>query len=138
LFPAFPNSITTLGIDPNPYNCLPNYISAMSAADLAKPLCTAGNTNGCAVAGIKQYDINNDVSVYPNPASSIIHVELNMQNTLYNAHCTLYDINGRAVKQSIIYNLKFLIDVSDISEGVYQLSIQNSDFRITKRVVIVR
>ncbi|HEX7413414.1 MAG TPA: hypothetical protein VF411_05155, partial [Bacteroidia bacterium] len=74
-FPTFPNSITTLSIDPNSYNCLPNYISAMSAADLAVPLCAAGNTNGCAVTnttGRNQLGVMNDeLRIYPNPAKDV-------------------------------------------------------------------
>ena len=52
-FPPFPNSITNINyfqIFGNPYNCLPNYISAMSPSDLAIPLCTAGNLNGCSIS----------------------------------------------------------------------------------------
>src|ERR1017187_7651143 len=53
-FPTFPNSILTnyFGIDPNPYNCLPNYIAAMGSDTVTYPKCAAGNSNGCAVAGI--------------------------------------------------------------------------------------
>lgn len=46
-FPTFPNSITNLDIWSNPCNCLPNYIEAMG--NIAIPLCTTGNSNGCSV-----------------------------------------------------------------------------------------
>ncbi len=35
-------------INNNQITCLPNYISAMNATALAYPLCTPGNSNGCA------------------------------------------------------------------------------------------
>ncbi|HEX7412451.1 MAG TPA: T9SS type A sorting domain-containing protein, partial [Bacteroidia bacterium] len=140
-FPTFPYSLTDtnyFSIDPNPYNCLPNYITAMSAADLAKPLCAAGNSNGCAVAGIKQVTgINEQVSVYPNPATDILNVSLQQaQGT--NASLQITDMLGNTVKQSIIYNLTSIINVGDLSEGVYNLSIASSIGVANKRLVIVK
>jgi hypothetical protein len=124
-------------IDPNLYNCLPNHVAAMSPTDSATPLCAAGNTNGCAVAGIEQYNINNEVKVYPNPASSIINVSLLQAQ---GANCTLMitDMLGNTVKQSIIYNLTSIIDVSTLSEGVYNISIAGEEGTINKKVVLVR
>ena len=49
-FPTFPNSIGSFDIQPNPYNCLPNYITVMTGNSYtATPLCGIGNTNGCPV-----------------------------------------------------------------------------------------
>jgi len=81
-------------------------------------------------------------SVFPNPANTIINVELKMKD-MGNAQCILYDINGKAVKQSIIYNdpkgiPQSLIDVSDLNEGVYNISLISNEGVVNKRVVIVR
>lgn len=87
--------------------------------------------------GIPQYsNLNTNISIYPNPANTIIHVELKSKDA--GAQYILYDINGKAVKQSIIYNLKSLIDISDVSEGVYNISISSNEGVLNKRVVIVR
>jgi hypothetical protein len=92
-FPTFPNTIRhsqfdLMGdgswiyyfyVDTNPYNCLPNYLpNAMNPTDLAVPLCAAGNTNGCPAStmGIEQHNINNEVNIYPNPASGNFQVSL--------------------------------------------------------------
>ena len=137
-FPTFPSSITIISIDPNPYNCLPNYISAMSAADLATPLCAAGNSNGCpfAVAGIEQYNINNEVQVYPNPAKDIINVNGLLINE--ETHIQLIDMFGNFVGEYITSDKATDIDVSGLSEGVYDILIQNSEVKINKKVVIVK
>jgi hypothetical protein len=95
-----------------------------------------GGSGGCSTTGIKQVTGNNNqVSVYPNPNNGSFVIEL--QNTLYNAYCTLYDVNGKMVLTQAI-NGKTTIDASSLSEGVYQLSIQNSDVRITKKLVILK
>jgi len=86
--------------------------------------------------GINKLKNNNEVTIYPNPANTIINIALRQAQG--DAQYTLYDINGRAVKQSVIYNSQSIIDISDLNKGVYNISIQSSDFRINKRVVIVR
>ncbi|HEX7413010.1 MAG TPA: leucine-rich repeat domain-containing protein [Bacteroidia bacterium] len=63
-FLTFSTSISIMMIDNNPFNCLPNYIAAMSAADLATPLCAAGNSNGCAVTAAIQTHNQAGVSIF--------------------------------------------------------------------------
>ncbi|HEX7415184.1 MAG TPA: T9SS type A sorting domain-containing protein [Bacteroidia bacterium] len=143
-FPTFPTSITytnNFGIDPNPYNCLPNHILGMSSTDLAKPLCAAGNSNGCAVAGIQQVaGINEQVTVYPNPASTSINVTLRQaQGT--TASIEIYNTIGERVYSSPVGGGKdgaLAINVSDLAEGVYTISITTNVGVVNKRVVIVR
>ncbi|HEX7415060.1 MAG TPA: T9SS type A sorting domain-containing protein, partial [Bacteroidia bacterium] len=138
-FPPFPNSITSsyFNIDPNSYNCLPNYITAMSASDLGVPLCAAGNSNGCpTVTGIEQYANSNEVSLYPNPASSSLQVTFsgNIQNTTLQ----ITDMLGNTVKQVNIKTEKTSIDVSYLAEGIYNISISSNEGVVNKRLVIVR
>ncbi|HTA63478.1 MAG TPA: T9SS type A sorting domain-containing protein [Bacteroidia bacterium] len=136
-FPTFPNSINTGSflIDPNPYNCLPNYIAAMNAADSAKPLCAAGNSNGCAIAtGINQFENNKQLNIYPNPTSNIFTIEA---TTTDKQTLQVFDVNGKLVLSQII-NGKTNIDASNLAEGVYNLSVINQSGVVNKRLVIVR
>jgi type IX secretion system substrate protein len=134
-FPIFPNSITAIYIDANPYNCLPNHIPAMGS-DTTKPLCAAGNSNGCAVAGIEQYNTNNNVSVYPNPAKDVLNVECLMLNA--NSTLVITDMMGNTIYHSIFTTQHSTINVAGLSEGVYNLSITTNAGEVNKRVVIVR
>ncbi len=138
-FPTFPNSITSLVISGNPYNCLPNYVAGYNSSN-SVPLCLAGNTNGCAVAGIEQYNINNEVKVYPNPTNGVINVSLTHFDKLnaQGTNVTITDVLGNVVKQSIIYNLTSIINVADLSEGIYNLSISTKEGVANKRIVIER
>ncbi|HEX7413224.1 MAG TPA: T9SS type A sorting domain-containing protein [Bacteroidia bacterium] len=134
-FPNFPTSIIGWGIDPNPYNCLPNHTSSMSAADLAVPLCAAGNSNGCTVAGIKQFaNSNEQVTIYPNPTSNQFSIEANTTDKLT---LELYDVNGRLVLTKSVSG-KSTIDVSSLNEGVYTISIISNEGVVNKKVVILR
>lgn len=133
-FPTLPDSITTLAIDPNPYTCLPNYISAMNAADLAVPLCAAGNTNGCALAtGISQIPgLNTQISIYPNPNSGNFIIELNATS---KQNLQVYDVNGRVVLTQTI-NGKTIIDAGNLPSGIYNASITGNEGVANKRLVI--
>ncbi|HEX7414093.1 MAG TPA: hypothetical protein VF411_08605 [Bacteroidia bacterium] len=59
------------------------------------PICAAGNSNGCAVAGIEQATSSNVVTIYPNPASTILNVECLMVNG--TNQITMYDMLGVAI-----------------------------------------
>ncbi|MHB8261577.1 MAG: T9SS type A sorting domain-containing protein [Bacteroidia bacterium] len=143
-FPTFPNSIIgagNLSIDPNPYNCLPNHIAAMSAYDATNfPICAAGNSNGCPVAtGIQQFANSNEVSIYPNPASTIINLKISQFDNLKMNSVEIYNTIGECILHQIVSSANFQIDVADLSEGVYNLQIStSSNLQITKKVVIVR
>ncbi|HTA63328.1 MAG TPA: T9SS type A sorting domain-containing protein [Bacteroidia bacterium] len=135
-FPTFPNSITTFYIDPNPYNCFPNYITAMSAADLATPLCAAGNSNGCAiVAGVENFNIQNSTfQIYPNPNNGNFVIETTATT---KQMLQVYDVNAKLILSQTI-NGKTNIDAGNLAAGVYNLSLINSSEVVNKRLVIVK
>jgi hypothetical protein len=134
-FPTFPSSLTTLVLDPNPYNCLPNYVSAMSSPDLSYPLCAAGNTHGCAaVTGIAQITSSNELKLYPNPAQTNFIIETNNTD---KQTLQLFDVNGKLVLIQTI-NGKTNIDATNLAEGIYNLSLINTNSVVNKRLVIVR
>ncbi|HXD91577.1 MAG TPA: leucine-rich repeat domain-containing protein [Bacteroidia bacterium] len=134
-FPTFPNSITTFHIDPNPYNCLPNYVTAMNSTDLAKPICASGNTNGCAVAGINQIiDVSNQVNIYPNPMQNNFVIETNNTDKQI---VQITDVNGKQVLTQTISGTTS-IDISNLSQGIYNLSLISNESVINKRLVIVK
>ncbi|HEX7413018.1 MAG TPA: T9SS type A sorting domain-containing protein [Bacteroidia bacterium] len=89
------------------------------------------------VTGIEQFATNNEqVVVYPNPAKGIINIESKMQNG--NSTLQITDMLGNTVKQAVISNLKSMIDISDLNEGVYNLSLISNEGVVNKRVVITR
>jgi hypothetical protein len=102
------------------------------------PLCAAGNSNGCpiAVAGIEQYNTNDNVSIYPNPATTSLQVSL--AGTSEGSTLVITDMLGNAVKQLAVNSNQLSINVSELNEGIYNISISNKEGTINKRVVIVK
>ncbi|HEX7412433.1 MAG TPA: choice-of-anchor tandem repeat GloVer-containing protein [Bacteroidia bacterium] len=86
--------------------------------------------------GITKMASSNEVSIYPNPASSSLQVTLsgNIQNTTLQ----ITDMLGNTVKQSILYNPTSIINIADLAEGIYNISISSNEGVVNKRVVIAR
>jgi type IX secretion system substrate protein len=89
--------------------------------------------------GIKQFMGNSaQVTVYPNPAKGMLNVELRMLNGIQNTNLQVTDMLGNTVKQFVILNSEFTIDVSDLNEGVYNISVTSNEGTINKRIVLVK
>lgn len=65
------------------------------------------------------FDIENQVSIYPNPSSNY----LNLKNVLKNSKITISDLNGRIIKE-FTYQ-KTTIDIQSLEKGIYFLTINN-------------
>jgi|GEM_PF-2847274 len=88
-----------------------------------------------ALAGIQTNESQiMDLNVYPNPSNSKFTVET---NALTKQTLNLFDVNGKLVLSQTI-NGKTNIDVSNLAEGVYNLSLINQNGVVNKRLVILR
>jgi Leucine-rich repeat (LRR) protein len=126
-FPAFPNSITSLNIGANPYNCLPNYITAMDSVTHTIPLCTAGNSNGCTIAGIPTYNTHSSIKIYPNPAQNKITID-----AVDVIDIKLFDVLGEQLTSAKQNQL----DVSSFNDGVYFIQVQTKQNSYTQKIIV--
>lgn len=86
------------------------------------------------LAGIleKEKDFS-QISVYPNPVSNSLHIELD-QNLETKTEIQIINILGEVVLKALIKNE---IDVSTLDNGAYLCKIQNSKGQITSKKIIV-
>lgn len=64
------------------------------------------------------------VSVYPNPASSLVNVSI---ESMRNFNVNLYDLNGRMVSSTSVEDAHdTTIDLSTLPQGVYIMKVQNT------------
>jgi Secretion system C-terminal sorting domain len=77
------------------------------------------------------------VSVYPNPANNILHI--NIAGAFELSEIRLYDCTGREVRQQFTSGKQSALGIVGLAQGVYllRLDIKGSDTGpITQRVVI--
>ena len=74
------------------------------------------------------------VSVYPNPTKGIINVRLpqNQGNTALQ----LFDIQGRKILTKTTSNTDEVINIENLQEGIYLLTVENGEYKTTKKIVL--
>jgi hypothetical protein len=97
-------------------------------------MATFNSFMGCPTTGIKQSNLNDAVILYPNPASNSFQID--DAAITGEAIISIYDINGRSVFSKSIAN-KTVIDVTNLKEGIYTVTIKTLDSVINKKLVIV-
>ena len=76
-------------------------------------------------------------SVYPNPATSYLHLKVDNEN-FKDIDYVLYDINGKLVKNQKLSDNETTIDMSDLVHGTYLLRVSKKNkevntFKIIKK-----
>ncbi len=105
-------------------------------ANVVYPNAT-GSCTSLKITGImKERDTKIALNILPNPTKGIVNVELGTLNENTNLHIT--DMLGNMVKQIKVQNSQFTIDVSDLNEGIYNISIISNEGVVNKRIVIIR
>lgn len=73
------------------------------------------------------------LEVYPNPSNNLINITSPEQNI---ESITVTDLNGRIVKSTELNNTaKAIIDLSDLSDGVYMLNISANNHIATQKII---
>ncbi|MFN8322383.1 MAG: T9SS type A sorting domain-containing protein [Chitinophagales bacterium] len=91
------------------------------------------DSNGCEVenclVGIEDQPqapeggFNNQLQIQPNPASDRVWLEV--EPGMLGGELKLYDISGRLMKKLMVEALQFVVEVSDLSKGVYVTTIEH-------------
>ena len=86
------------------------------------------------LSGISTFNMQQAVSIYPNPAQNNFTIETTNTD---KQTLEVFDINGKQVLSQIII-AKASVDISNLSAGVYNLSITSNNGVINKRLVVVK
>ena len=77
----------------------------------------------------------NSLKVYPNPAKGIVNIDLAGAVT-GDTTFELFDVQGRKVISKVSSNNIETLNIENLSDGIYMLSIQNGGAKTTKKLVI--
>lgn len=83
--------------------------------------------------GIKEANAAGLVSVYPNPATSFITIQLIENKT---ASVTVYDINGKSQLSTFIKGTDNTIDIAALNRGIYVIRVESNGAVSTARLII--
>lgn len=94
------------------------------------------------VTGISSKEFNNfEMNVYPNPANNQVSINYSFNN-IEKVTIQVTDLSGKIILSESVYSSigdqTRVIDVSNISSGLYNITVSSSVMRSNKRLVIVR
>ena len=91
------------------------------------------NTNSSI--GIVDLFLENGITMYPNPAQD--NITIKNSNSIQLDQLAIYDVYGRLINMIDLHDMqeKKIIDVSNLTSGVYMLQIQSNGVRTTKRFI---
>jgi hypothetical protein len=67
--------------------------------------------------------INNQLKIYPNPASTYIQISLKGQKEKVSSY-QIYDIQGRIIKSEECNSADKIIDIAELSKGIYVVEVK--------------
>lgn len=107
--------------------------------DASKVYSLPGTLFATAIIDVN-YDNNNFLAPYPNPASNYITLAYSLPSSIKEATVSIYDIAGRVIKSyTIDHNYKeLLIDTQGFGNGTYLCQIDSNGIKISDTKFIVQ
>ena len=82
-----------------------------------------------AIVGTEEFDLENEISVYPNPSDGLFYVDGNLEKN-QNVEIRVYNVIGQMVWRKNVDNVSILkeaLDLSRLENGNYFMRIQLED-----------
>ncbi|QXP60555.1 zinc-dependent metalloprotease [Olleya sp. HaHaR_3_96] len=90
------------------------------------------------VLSVDQFDLANNISVYPNPNNGEFSIKFN--DVSGDVDVEVFDIRGRSILQNkyskITGDFNKSLNLGDVESGIYLLNIKNNGRTITKKIVV--
>lgn len=85
--------------------------------------------NSSATLGAASFELESNISVYPNPATTMINVE--MPNSIQLKKCVIYNALGQKIKE----NETNAVSVEQLHVGLYTIEVITSEGRVLKKFI---
>ena len=92
-------------------------------------------TMGAGYLGLNNNLPEIDFSLYPNPASNFINIELD-QSAYRNNSMKIYNLLGELITEKRVSTSRISLDVSNYPKGVYLININSEQGNKTKRFIV--
>lgn len=118
-----PNTYFALVAEGNLYQIDYWYVDNVSITDASR----SGEQN------IEIEDTEFQFTIFPNPVNNILNIGYSNLSSSFVAR--VFDLQGRLIKQFVIENSQYELDVSELSNGVYLISINVNEKLYSKRFI---
>lgn len=131
------SNFTLFGATNNPnLSCIQVDDSSYSATNWTNIDAQHFFSENCSV-GVGELSANTEVSIYPNPATTQLTINVSEKLLKENLQLKLIAVNGQIIKTQQISDKTNTIDVSVLSKGFYTLFIEtNGTIFATKKLII--
>ena len=95
-----------------------------------------GNSiNNNSTLGLADLSLENGITMYPNPAQNTVTIK--NSNNVKLDQLAIYDVYGRLINTIDLRDMQQekIINVSDLTPGIYMLHLQSNGVRTTKRLI---
>ena len=75
------------------------------------------------------------ILIYPNPASNFLRLTM---NDYQGATCLLHDLSGKLISQTKLNGSTTVLDISNLSDGAFRISILDSTNTTTNTYLIIK
>lgn len=103
-------------------------------------MTSGGSDDACVVQvdatctiGIPEQKSVSNISVYPNPFTSTIQIE--SPDGIETGICKIYNVMGACVMQRNISGEKLTLDLSFLSDGLYEMEISSKQGAFYERII---
>jgi hypothetical protein len=88
-----------------------------------------------SILGLADLSLENGISLYPNPAQNLVTIK--NSNSVQLDQLAIYDVYGRLINTIDLRDMQQekIINVSDLTSGIYMLQLQRNGASITKRLI---
>ncbi len=93
------------------------------------PIVTGTN---CAVLSTSNFEIANNIKMYPNPTSNFVTVEV---NNLTNAKLQVLDITGKTLMNQALNTSSNNVDVQHLPSGMYLFKVSSNEGTSTGKII---
>ncbi|GAA4233512.1 hypothetical protein GCM10022291_10720 [Postechiella marina] len=109
-----------------------NMVQARSTANMICSLPLMSAYAGSCPLSVEDEELNNSVSMYPNPTIGQFFIKNDSFLTLEKA--VIYDVSGRLISNTDLLKTK-VISLQGVSKGMYFVNIHSSNGMITKKIL---
>lgn len=93
---------------------------------------TTGNTCTTLTLSNSNFEIANNIKMYPNPTNNIVTVDV---NNLTNAKLQVLDITGKILRNQVLNTSSNTVDVQQLPSGMYLFKVSSNEGTATSKIV---